>query len=125
MYLGFLHSTQHGKPSLVCDVQELYRHCIDDFLIQYGQDLRKKDFVVKTESRSRTKQGQRAYLNDASTSDLVKNIHEFFESKVEHPRTRVGTQQTITTLINEEAALYAKFLRGELRTWNPRVSKTI
>jgi CRISPR/Cas system-associated endonuclease Cas1 len=48
-YLGFLHSTQHGKPSLVCDVQELYRHYVDDFLIQYCQGLRQKDFVVKTE----------------------------------------------------------------------------
>jgi len=24
-YLGFLHSVQYGKPSLVCDLQELYR----------------------------------------------------------------------------------------------------
>lgn len=32
-YLGFLHSIQHGKPSLVCDFQELYRYLIDDFLI--------------------------------------------------------------------------------------------
>jgi CRISPR-associated protein Cas1 len=34
-YLGFLHSVQFGKPSLVCDFQELYRYLIDDFLIQY------------------------------------------------------------------------------------------
>jgi CRISPR-associated endonuclease Cas1 len=40
---GFLHSTQHGKPSLVCDVQELYRHHVDDFLIQYCKDFRQKD----------------------------------------------------------------------------------
>jgi CRISPR-associated protein Cas1 len=32
-YLGFLHSVQFGKPSLVCDFQELYRYLIDDFLI--------------------------------------------------------------------------------------------
>jgi CRISPR-associated protein Cas1 len=42
-YLGFLHSTQHGKPSLVCDVQELYRHHVDDFLIQYCKAFRQKD----------------------------------------------------------------------------------
>jgi CRISP-associated protein Cas1 len=29
-YLGFLHSEQYGKPSLVCDVMELYRFLIDD-----------------------------------------------------------------------------------------------
>jgi len=30
-YLGFLHSVQYGKPSLVCDLQELYRYLLDDF----------------------------------------------------------------------------------------------
>ncbi len=45
-YLGFLHSVQHGKPSLVCDFQELYRYLIDDFLIERCQKLRKKDFVL-------------------------------------------------------------------------------
>jgi len=33
-YLGFLHSTQFGKPSLVCDFQELYRYLIDNYLIE-------------------------------------------------------------------------------------------
>jgi len=36
-FLGFLHSLQHGKPSLVCDFKELYRYLIDDFSIQYCQ----------------------------------------------------------------------------------------
>jgi CRISP-associated protein Cas1 len=31
-YLGFLHSVQHGKPSLVCDLQDVYRYLIDDYL---------------------------------------------------------------------------------------------
>ena len=44
-YLGFLHSVQFGKPSLVCDFQELYRYMIDDFLIERCHKLRKKDFV--------------------------------------------------------------------------------
>jgi CRISPR-associated protein Cas1 len=34
-YLGFLHSNQMSKRSLVCDFQELYRYLIDDFLIGY------------------------------------------------------------------------------------------
>jgi CRISPR/Cas system-associated endonuclease Cas1 len=44
-FLGFLHSIQYGKPSLVCDFQELYRHIIEDFLTQYCTNLGKKDFV--------------------------------------------------------------------------------
>ena len=38
-YLGFLHSVQYSKPSLVCDFQELYRYLIDDFLIERCQKL--------------------------------------------------------------------------------------
>ena len=42
-YLGFLHSVQYGKPSLVCDLQELYRHRVDYFVIQFCKGLKKKD----------------------------------------------------------------------------------
>lgn len=58
-YLGFLHSLQHGKPSLVCDFQELYRYLIDDFMIQYCQNLNKKDFTTKVENVARKKKGKR------------------------------------------------------------------
>ena len=51
-YLGFLHSMQYGKPSLVCDLQELYRYLVDDFVIQFCQGLRNRDFMVKSESMS-------------------------------------------------------------------------
>ena len=44
-YLGFLHSVQYGKPSLVCDFMELYRYLIDDFLIEYCRNLKPKDFI--------------------------------------------------------------------------------
>ena len=71
-FLGFLHSIQHGKPSLECDFQELYRHLIDDFLIQYCQTFRAKDFIVKTEDLTRKKKGKRVYLNDQQTRDLMK-----------------------------------------------------
>lgn len=35
LYLGFLHSVQYGKSSLVYDLQELYRYLVDDFLVQF------------------------------------------------------------------------------------------
>jgi CRISPR/Cas system-associated endonuclease Cas1 len=48
-YLGFLHSEQFGKPSLLCDFQELYRYLIDDFVIQYCMTLDKRNFTFKAE----------------------------------------------------------------------------
>jgi hypothetical protein len=51
----------------------------------------------------------------------MKQLNAFFESVVEVPRIRVGKRQTIETLINEEAWLFAKYLRNERKTWKPRI----
>jgi len=121
-YLGFVHSLAHGKPSLICDFQDLYRYLIDEFLIEYCQKLRKKDFIMKWEKQSRKRKGKRQFLNDADSKVLVDNLYEYFTRKVEIPRIRRGKKQRIETLINEEALLFAKYLRGERETWIPRVA---
>jgi len=90
---------------------------IDDFLIKYCQNLRVKDFIVKTESQSKTKKGKRQYLNETKARDLMNSLNEFFEYGIEIPRIRVGQKQTIETLINEETLLLAKFLRNEREMW--------
>jgi len=53
----------------------------------------------------------------------MKRLNLYFESKVEIPRIRVGRRQTLETLINEEALLFAKYLRDERETWIPRIMK--
>ena len=121
-YLGFLHSEQFGKPSLVCDFQELYRYLIDDFVIQYCQELGKRDFTFKTEKLSAQRKGKREYLNNAETKDFTMNLNDYFEKYVEIPRTRVGKRQTIETLISEEALLLAKYIRKENASWRPRIA---
>ena len=113
---------QYGKPSLVCDFMELYRYLIDDFLIEYCRNLKTKDFIVKTEKSTRTKQGKREYLNNQLTKDLIKKLEIVFKSKVEIPRIKVGKRQTIKTLVSEEALLFAKYLRSERRDWFPRIA---
>ena len=76
---------------------------------------------MKTEVMTRNKKGKRVYLNDAQTRDLMKQLDRFFESFIDVPRIRVGKRQTIDTLINEEALIFAKFLRSELKIWIPRI----
>jgi len=120
-FLGFLHSLQFGKPSLACDFQELYRYLIDDFIIGYCKDLNKRDFAYKTEKRS-NKKGKRQYLKDNLANEFTDKLNNYFLSKVSIPRIKVGTQQEIETLINEEALLFAKYLRGERPTWIPRIA---
>jgi CRISPR-associated protein Cas1 len=119
-YLGFIHSVQFGKPSLVCDFIEIYRYLVDDFVIQYCRNIAKKDFITKDETQSRNKRGKREYLNDLKTKDFMDQLNAFFESFVEIPRIKHGERQTVETLINEEALLFAKYLRNEILTWSPR-----
>jgi len=60
-------------------------------------------------------------LNDAKTSDLMKRLNVLFEFEVEIPRIMHGKRQTLETLINEEALLFAKYLRREREVWFPRL----
>jgi CRISPR-associated protein Cas1 len=121
-YLGFLHSEQFGKPSLVCDVMELYRYLVDDFIIQGYMKTCKNRFVTKNESMTRKKVGKREYLNDLDSKKLMQKLNQLLESEVEIPRIRHGKKQTFETLINEESLLLAKHLRFEKKKWNPRIA---
>jgi len=121
-YLGFIHSVKFGKPSLVCDLMELYRFLCDDYVIQSCLKLNKRDFTVKTESCSNNRKGKREYLNNRKTMNLMRDLTEYFEKTVDVARIMHGNRQSIDTLISEEALLLAKFLRGELKTWIPRIA---
>jgi hypothetical protein len=94
---------------------------IDDFVIQYCQKIAEKDFIIKAEAQLRNKRGQREYLNDMKTKDFMDQLNAFFGSFIEIPRIKIGVRQTIDTLINEEALLFAKYLRDEIPTWSPRI----
>jgi len=98
----------------------LYRYLIDDFIIGYCKELNKRDFFYKTEKRA-NKKGKRQYLKDDLANEFTNKLNEYFLSRVSIPRMKVGAQQEIETLINEEALLFAKYLRGELKPWNPRI----
>ena len=121
-FLGFLHSEQFGKPSLVCDLMELYRYLIDDFIIQYCKSLKKKDFALKREDYSSNRKGERQYLSKPLAKDMMNRLNLFFETTVEIPRVKHGNRQTVETLINEEALLFAQYLRNEKQAWIPRTA---
>jgi len=80
-HLGFMHSLAFGRPSLVCDFEELYRYLVDDFLIGYRLHLKPKDFEAIDRSRTETfndKRGKRIYLSRPKTKKLTKELHGFF-----------------------------------------------
>ena len=120
-YLGFLHSVQYGKPSLVCDLEELYRHMVDDFVVDYVQGLKPSDFITKEVQASKSRKGKREDLNDTKTREMMRELQDFFETKIEIPLIRYGKRQRIETLVNEEALLLAKYIRKESNEWIPRI----
>jgi CRISPR-associated protein Cas1 len=122
-FLGFLHSEEFGKPSLVCDLMEPYRYLIDDFIIQFCKSLKKEDFAMKKEDYSANRKGQREYLNKALAEEMMNRLNSFFESIIEIPRVKHGNKQTVETLINEESMLFAQYLRNERHDWAPRLPK--
>lgn len=70
--------------------------------------------------QSRNKMGKREYLSDVK-KDFMDQLNDFFESFVEIPRIKMGERHSIETLINEEALLFAKYLRGQIGAWSPRI----
>ena len=83
--------------------------------------LKASGSVLKTEDCSANRRGKRQYLNERKTRDLTNELNRYFEKRVTIPRMRRGKHQEIETLINEEALLFAKYLRGEKLTWHPRI----
>ena len=70
-------------------------------------------FAVKIRSLSKDKKGKRKHLNDTKTSDLKKKLNIYFKSRIKIPRLKHRKKQTIETLINKDAQLFAKYLRNE------------
>ena len=77
---------------------------------------------MKSEDVSTKRKGKREYLNDFQTHDFVTGLNQYFQSKVGIPRIRIGMNQELETMINEEASLLAMFLRNEKESFRPRIA---
>jgi CRISPR-associated protein Cas1 len=110
-YLGYLHSIQFAKPSLVCDIQEIFRGLIDEFLIGYSQRLSEESFERK---------GERVFLKQKESYKMIKAINELFNKRIEHQRIRrIGERPRIRTAIKQEPIKLAQYLRGEKEGYEP------
>jgi hypothetical protein len=65
----------------------------------------------------------RTFLKYPESSELIRALNSFFESKIEIQRIKHGKNQTFETLINEEALLLAMYIRDELPAWYPRTPR--
>ena len=65
--------------------------------------------------------GKKIHLCEYETDELAEALNEMFERKVAIPRLRHGFNQTLDTLICEEATLFAKYLKDNGKEWVPRL----
>jgi CRISPR/Cas system-associated endonuclease Cas1 len=73
--------------------------------------------------RGSSKKGRvkREYLKEDKSRAFVKELNKYFTTIVKVPRVCRGKRQEFESLINEEALLFAKYLRNEKEDWSPRI----
>lgn len=108
-YIGFLHSSQYGKPALALDLMEEFRPVVVDSvvlsLINNGT-LQGKDFVEEMGAYRLTDGGRRTFLE---------KYEERLDTEIEHPR--FGYKARYRRCIELQARLLAKALKGEIAAY--------
>lgn len=110
-YVGFLHSSQFGKPALALDVMETFRPLIVDStvltLLNNGM-LSKKDFKEEMGAWRLTEEGRRTYLA---------KFEERLDTEIKHPV--FNYKATYRRSLELEVRLVAKYLTGEIPRFRP------
>lgn len=84
VYCGFLHKEKYNRPSLVCDIEELFRvNYVDSFVLKLANlgMIKKKHFNIEGSSIRLNSEGLQIFLTNwknlvypYNNSELVKNI---------------------------------------------------
>jgi len=90
---------------------------IDDLIISFCRNITPKDFAFK-KGKHGDKKGKRQYLGKEAEKLFTSKLDSLFKGTVEIPRKNLGKRQEIESLINKEAQLLAKYLRGERANWD-------
>jgi len=101
-FLGYLHSVQKYKPSLVYDMMEPFRALIEDFLLSYNTKLGKDSFE---------KHGDRMFLKQDEEIKIIKSINRLLDTKVPYVRRNYTKTTKIRTVIREEPIRLAQYIR--------------
>lgn len=111
-YLGYLHSIQYSKPSLVCDIQEMFRVLIEDFTISHALTLEPESFE---------QHGKRSFLKPKEKSRLIIELTRLLRKKISYNRRQHSKSTTIRTAIKEESIKLAQFIKSDKASYKPVV----
>ena len=112
-FVGFLHSSQFGKPALALDVMEAFRPLVVDSvvltLLNNGM-LTQSDFREELGAYRLTDKGRRTFLT---------KFEERLDTAIQHPV--FGYKATYRRSLELEVRLVSKWLTGEIRKFRPFV----
>ncbi|NCC25378.1 MAG: CRISPR-associated endonuclease Cas1 [Deltaproteobacteria bacterium] len=125
-YLGSLHATAYGRPSLACDLVEEWRVLLVDRLVLglvNRRAIKKDDFIFRQAPKG-------GYADEAEMRDkrpvemgpgLRRTFLQAYEAwmnrQAHHPAT--GKNHTHRGLILEQARLFLAFVMGEAEAYTP------
>jgi CRISPR-associated protein Cas1 len=112
-YVGFLHSSQYGKPALPLDVMESFRPLVVDSVVLTTLNTRmlaEQDFQEELGAYRLTDKGRRVFLT---------KIEERLDTTIQHPV--FDYKATYRRSLELEVRLVAKWLAGEIREFKPFV----
>lgn len=112
-YVGYLHSSQYGKPALALDMMEPFRPLIVDSvvltLLNNGM-LTVSDFEEELGAWRLRDEGRKTFLT---------KFEERLDTPIKHPL--LGYQATYRRCLELEVRLMAKWLTGEIAAYKPFV----
>jgi len=112
-YVGYLHSSQYGKPALALDLMEEFRPVIVDSVVQTAINNRvldEGDFVAEVGAFRLTDPARRRFLQ---------KFEERLNQTVEHPA--FNYQATYRRCLELQVRLLGKTLTGEIPAYRPFV----
>lgn len=110
-YVGFLHSSQYGKPALALDVMEEFRPVIADSVVLtlVNNGMIKRDDFVEELGAFR--------LTDAARRTFLTKFEERLSTEVQHPTFKY--KATYRRCLELQVRLVAKWLTGEIPEYPP------
>lgn len=100
----------HDFISARCDIQEVFRALIEDFLIEYHQNIEPESFEEKA---------KRAFLKQEEKLKMILELNQLFKKKVPYNRRNYSKTSTIQTIIKEETIKLAQYVRGSKSMYAP------
>ena len=133
-YLGALHAVEYGRPSLPLDLMEEWRPVIIDTLVLSSVNMRaitRQDFTfeAKVETRNLTEEEDELFstaplpvrLTDSGMRKFITQYERKLSQRIRHHIT--GQNLTYRDCIREQVRHFARYLRGEDKTYKPMLIK--